>query len=261
MIEKRTASHHYHYRYDALDRLLEARKFALEGVSALSEPELLAQASQALQPDFTLKPLHTTRFAYDLLGNLVQEVAVDEVTGQTHTLHHSHDPLGNRTQTVLPALPGQPHTERALNYLHYGSGHLHQINYSQRSIQGDTPSQDGQNDKNDQNDQPTHQLICDIERDALHRETQRTQGKATTRYALDPLGRRTGAWSRSSSLTSAPFSANDTDWQRAILSAGTSEARPLNGLMRVDLPANNAIFGQRSRHDFRCNELKLNESN
>ena len=33
--------------------------------------------------------------------------------------------------------------------------------------------------------------------------------------------------------TSAPFSANDTEWQRAILSAGTSDARPLNGLMKA----------------------------
>ena len=211
-----------------------------------------------MQPDGSLKPLHTTRFEYDAVGNLIAETATDEATGHTHTLRHAHDQLGNRLQTTLPALPGQETTERALNYLHYGSGHLHQINFSQRSIQSDKKNQDG---PDDQEAPATHQLICDIERDALHRETQRTQGKATTRYALDPLGRRTGAWSRSSSLTSAPFSANDTDWQRAILSAGTSEARPLNGLMRVDLPANNAIFGQRSRHDFRCNELKLNESN
>ena len=90
MIEKRTASHHYHYTYDALDRLLEARKFAVESTASLSEPELLAQATQALQPDFTLKPLHTTRFAYDLLGNLVQEVAVDEGALLQATRHLSY---------------------------------------------------------------------------------------------------------------------------------------------------------------------------
>ena len=39
LIEKRTASHHCHYRYDALDRLLEARKFALESIEPLSKPE------------------------------------------------------------------------------------------------------------------------------------------------------------------------------------------------------------------------------
>ena len=143
----------------------------------------------------------------------MQEVAVDEVTGQSHTLHHSHDALGNRTQTVLPALPGQQHTERALNYLHYGSGHLHQINLSRR----DTAAPEG-------SDQAlaVHQLISDIERDALHRETARSQGRLGTRYALDPLGRRLGAWSRSASLVSAPYSAQDKGWQQAILSAGTA---------------------------------------
>ena len=154
------------------------------------------------------------------MGNLVEEVAVDEVTGQSHTLRHSHDPLGNRTQTQLPTLPGQPHLQRALNYLHYGSGHLHQINYSQR----DTRSADAL---------AVHQLISDIERDALHRETARSQGRLGTRYALDPLGRRLGAWSRSSSLVSAPYSAQDKGWQQAILSAGTAHQSPLDGLMKA----------------------------
>lgn len=224
LIEKRTASHHYHYRYDALDRLLEAKKLAVRSTASLSEPELLAHGGQAQQPDFTLKLLHTTRFAYDSVGNLIEEVATDEQTGQTHTLHHSHDALGNRTQTVLPALPGQPHTERALNYLHYGSGHLHQINLSRR----DTAAPEG-------SDQAlgVHQLISDIERDALHRETARSQGHLGTRYALDPLGRRLGAWSRSASLVSAPYSAQDKGWQQAILSAGTSSQNPLDGLMKA----------------------------
>lgn len=78
-----------------------------------------------------------------------------------------------------------------------------------------------------------HQLISDIERDALHRETARSQGRAATRYALDPLGRRLGAWSRSSSLVSAPYSAQDKGWQQAILSAGTAHQSPLDGLMKA----------------------------
>ena len=123
-------------------------------------------------------------------------------------------------QTQLPTLPGQPHLQRALNYLHYGSGHLHQINYSQR----DTRSADAL---------AVHQLISDIERDALHRETARSQGRLGTRYALDPLGRRLGAWSRSGSLVSAPYSAQDKGWQQAILSAGTAHQSPLDGLMKA----------------------------
>ena len=78
-----------------------------------------------------------------------------------------------------------------------------------------------------------HQLISDIERDALHRETARSQGRLGTRYALDPLGRRLGAWSRSSSLVSAPYSAQDKGWQQAILSAGTAHQSPLDGLMKA----------------------------
>ena len=210
LLEKRTASHHYHYRYDAVDQLLSATKLQVLG----------QQVGPTGQPQFNLKPLHTTTFEYDLVGNLVAETATDAQTGQSHRLTHSHDPLGNRTQTQLPTLPGQPYLQRALNYLHYGSGHLHQINYSQR----DTRSADAL---------AVHQLISDIERDALHREIHRTQGQMQTRYALDPLGRRQGAWSQPIDQRSRPYQASDTHWQRAVLSAGTPEQNPLDGLMKA----------------------------
>jgi RHS repeat-associated protein len=178
LIEKRAPSHHYHYRYDAAGRLIEARK-------------LYSLAS-------TIKPLHTTRFSYDALGNLTEETATDEITGEAHTLTHAHDQLGNRTQTVLPALgplttSSEVDSQRALNYLYYGSGHLHQINLSQQSIAS-------------QGNEAVHQLIADIERDDLHREILRTQGGLASRYAYDALSRRTGAWTRASGLQSRPFS-------------------------------------------------------
>ena len=53
---------------------------------------------------------------------------------------------------------------RTINNLYYGSGHLHQINI------------DGH-------------LISDIERDNLHREIQRTQGKLNTTYTYDSTHR------------------------------------------------------------------------
>ena len=53
---------------------------------------------------------------------------------------------------------------RQINYLYYGSGHLHQISLDD-------------------------EVITDIERDKLHREIFRTQGKLASRYELDPLGR------------------------------------------------------------------------
>ena len=205
LIEKRTSSHHYRYRYDKLDQLVEATK--LKVVQA-------ADAEAGSPAD--LQPLHTTRFGYDVLGNLIAETAIDEVTGETHELKHEHDPLGNRTRTELPAIPGQPDARQALNYLYYGSGHLHQVNLSQQT--GDAPA--------------IHQLISDIERDVLHREISRSQGLLNTRFALDPVGRRTGAWSRSASLVQPPFSTQDAGWRQAIDSVGTAHGSALNGLMK-----------------------------
>jgi len=65
--------------------------------------------------------------------------------------------LGNRIRTILP-------DGRQIDYLYYGSGHLHQI------------SLDGE-------------VITDIERDKLHREIQRTQGSISSLYDYDPMGR------------------------------------------------------------------------
>ena len=215
LLQKRTANHHYHYRYDTVDQLLSATKLQV-------------------QPDGSLQPLHTTTFEYDLVGNLIAETATDAQTGQSHRLTHSHDPLGNRTQTVLPALAGpegQAQMERALNYLHYGSGHLHQINLSQRDTQASPGTPDAQ---------AIHQLICDIERDNLHQEILRSQGKAQTRFAYDPVGRLTGAWSQSSSQVSQPFGPKDPGapaWQQAMeqLAAPATSARSghTHGLLKA----------------------------
>ncbi|WP_134140307.1 RHS repeat protein [Paraburkholderia sp. BL6665CI2N2] len=68
-----------------------------------------------------------------------------------------HDALGNVTERRLPL--GQ-----RISMLHYGSGHVHQI-----SLDGEA--------------------LSDIERDALHREVQRTQGPRVCRTTYDPRGR------------------------------------------------------------------------
>ena len=75
----------------------------------------------------------------------------------TETVRYHYDFNGNRTATVLP-------DDRQINYLYYGSGHLHQISLDD-------------------------EIITDIERDKLHRKIFRTQGKLASRYELDPLGR------------------------------------------------------------------------
>ena len=75
----------------------------------------------------------------------------------TETVRYHYDFNGNRTATVLP-------DGRQINYLYYGSGHLHQISLDD-------------------------EVITDIERDKLHREIFRAQGKLASRYELDTLGR------------------------------------------------------------------------
>ncbi|MCM2363684.1 RHS repeat-associated core domain-containing protein [Pseudomonas sp. SR18] len=93
----------------------------------------------------------TLNFAYDPLGHLLTEHSA------AGTLNHRYDELGNLIQTQLP-------DGRWLNRLHYGSGHLHQLNL------------DGH-------------VISDFERDRLHREVLRTQGQITTRNEYDRCGR------------------------------------------------------------------------
>ncbi|POA51998.1 MULTISPECIES: RHS repeat-associated core domain-containing protein [unclassified Pseudomonas] len=90
-------------------------------------------------------------FTYDALGQLLKE---QSAAGQ---LRHHYDELGNLTQTQLA-------DGRWINRLYYGSGHLHQINL------------DGQ-------------LISDFERDRLHREVLRTQGRISTHSEYDRTGR------------------------------------------------------------------------
>ncbi|WP_181792151.1 RHS repeat domain-containing protein [Neisseria zoodegmatis] len=97
----------------------------------------------------------SVELVYDVLDRLVSETTVHN--GQSATVGYQYDPLGNCTQTVLP-------DGRSINYLYYGSGHLHQI-----TLDGET--------------------ISDIERDRLHQEIQRTQGALTSRYDYDPMGR------------------------------------------------------------------------
>ena len=97
----------------------------------------------------------SVELAYDELDRLIGETTVHN--GQSATVGYQYDPLGNRIRTILP-------DGRQIDYLYYGSGHLHQI------------SLDGE-------------VITDIERDKLHREIQRTQGSISSLYDYDPMGR------------------------------------------------------------------------
>ncbi|MGK8933014.1 RHS repeat-associated core domain-containing protein [Pluralibacter gergoviae] len=90
-------------------------------------------------------------FSYDALGRVTQE------RGEHGALAWEYDALGNKTALHLP-------DGRALKQLYYGSGHLLSI-----ALDG-LP-------------------VTDFTRDALHRETGRTQGLLTSRSEYDRLGR------------------------------------------------------------------------
>ncbi|WP_054905676.1 DUF6531 domain-containing protein [Pseudomonas sp. NBRC 111144] len=99
-------------------------------------------------------------YRYDLLGRLTQELT------PSGALDYEYDALSNLTTLTLP-------DGRKVNHLYYGSGHLHQLNL------------DGQ-------------VISDMERDDLHREVYRTQGKLTSCFGYDAMGRK--AWQFASTL-------------------------------------------------------------
>lgn len=99
------------------------------------------------------KVLDELSFSYNKMGNLLSEA------GRLGILEYGYDEVGNRVSTKMP-------DGRMVKLATYGSGHVHQIEYDGR-------------------------VICDIERDSLHREISRSQGEMTTRFAYDAMGRRT----------------------------------------------------------------------
>lgn len=144
------------FQHDAMGRITakyhvgEAAEYAASSEFAYDAAGRLTEANNAWSK---------VKLAYDPMGQLLSETQTLSagLGAQVFELKHQHDPLGNRTQTVLP-------NGRALNYLFYGSGHLHQVNM------------DGQ-------------VISDFERDALYREVSRTQGALRSEFAYDQSGR------------------------------------------------------------------------
>jgi RHS repeat-associated protein len=99
------------------------------------------------------------QLAYDPLGQLLAETQTlrARVGARAFEFKHQYDALGNRTRTTLPG-------GRKLDYLFYGSGHLHQVDL------------DGK-------------VVSDFERDALYREVRRGQGQLRSEFAYDRVGR------------------------------------------------------------------------
>lgn len=149
LVLKRTDDGETTYRYDAADNLL-AICFTPRG-------------GQGQQLAFT----------YDAMGRLLSE---SHGAGQ---LGYAYDPLGNLQTLTLP-------DARRINYLRYGSGHLHQINLDGR-------------------------VISDFERDALHGEVLRSQGALQTRTRFDSARRvvRKAVEYRDATLGSLPLLQKD----------------------------------------------------
>ncbi|SDE62180.1 RHS repeat-associated core domain-containing protein [Paracidovorax valerianellae] len=227
LTEKRCNGQILRYRHDVAGRVLEAERLRVDGT--LHE-----------------QLLHTVRFEYDAVGHLVAEHATDALTGRAHRLRHAHDPLGHRIRTELPDVvrPGGRVLQRSLNYLHYGSGHLHRIGLGLRldALPGSEGSAEGEGEAaslaatlGGAHQEEVHQLIADFERDVLHREVHRSQGSLGTRYLLDPLGRRVGSWTRSDAgLQAAGWESEWHQQQAELAEHGPNHATGLLKQYRYD---------------------------
>ncbi len=149
------------YRYDAAGQVQQAASGDGARVQFEWDARGLLVAEQASQPGFA--------------------VSADQVTQR---IEHGYDGLGTRVYTVLP-------DGRRLNFLHYGSGHLHQVNL------------DGQ-------------VLTDIERDKLHREISRSQGLLQSQYQYDGAGRLIGQRASAAVGVGAPAAKAETPARTVI---------------------------------------------
>ena len=152
--------HIHHFKRNILGQLIEKQSRKVSGRNGQSKDEGISRTRFEYDPvtgNLTkARNQHSSvELAYDELDRLIGETTVHN--GQSATVGYQYDPLGNRIRTILP-------DGCQIDYLYYGSGHLHQI------------SLDGE-------------VITDIERDKLHREIQRTQGSISSLYDYDPMGR------------------------------------------------------------------------
>ena len=160
-LKERPETWHIHrFKRNILGQLIEKQSRKVSGRNGQSKDEGISRTRFEYDPitgNLTkARNQHSSvELAYDELDRLIGETTVHN--GQSATVGYQYDPLGNRIRTILP--DGRP-----IDYLYYGSGHLHQI------------SLDGE-------------VITDIERDKLHREIQRTQGSISSLYDYDPMGR------------------------------------------------------------------------
>ncbi|MFB0824784.1 RHS repeat-associated core domain-containing protein [Chromobacterium violaceum] len=139
------------YRYDRAGRLIERSAPNSKESFSYDPAGRLFQAKNRYA---------SLRWVYDPVGNVIEEHHGYHVAGvkETYRWQHEHDKLGNRIATVRP-------DGHRVDVLNYGSGHVHGLLFGQRDI-------------------------FNLERDKLHRETQRVLGNALQQtLAYDKAGR------------------------------------------------------------------------
>lgn len=182
----------YLFRYDAADRLIEEVQFdgrrieyAYDAAGRIKSTLESPDSPHAILTRYRRDPLGrllerstattTTLMRYDLAGQLIEarnrqshvKFVYDDV-GQlveehlhmadgVQSVRHTYDEMGNRLSTALPG-------GLQLKQLFYGSGHLHHV-----ALQDET--------------------VTDLERDVLHQELSRTQGRLISTRQYDALGR------------------------------------------------------------------------
>lgn len=117
---------------------------------------------------------------------------------------------------------GLPHGQH-IDLLTYGSGHVHQIRSDE-------------------------QVISDFERDGLHREVMRTQGRLTQRIGYDRLGRR--AWQSAGTTADTLGPGRGRLW-RSYRYTPAGELGEQNDTLRgeIDFQYDPAGYLQRQAHD------------
>ncbi len=193
-----------HYQRDAMGRLME--KVAVrpaEGAGTRTTRARYAYSRTGLLVQ-TRNAQARVELAYTPTGRLAHETTHTR-DGREFRISHRYDGLGNRVETVLP-------DGRVLKPELYGSGHVSKLKL------------DGE-------------VITDFERDALHRETVRTQGALRSFFERDAAGRLIRQFVRptdSNAPTPEPKIARHYHYDRSGQLLGIDDQRTGRSLYRYD---------------------------
>lgn len=193
-----------HYQRDAMGRLLE--KVAVrpaEGAGTRSTRARYAYSRTGLLVQ-ARNAQARVELAYTPTGRLAHETTHTR-DGREFRISHRYDGLGNRVETVLP-------DGRVLKPELYGSGHVSKLKL------------DGE-------------VITEFERDALHRETVRTQGALRSFFERDAAGRLIRQFVRptdANAPTPEPKIARHYHYDRSGQLLGIDDQRSGRSLYRYD---------------------------